>query len=125
MEEEKRIDDERRKASRIKRNLTIQYAASGKKELRWEMTLIKDISDTGMLITTGQKFAAEENLYIRLKLPSQPFKLIEITAGVILSANLAGGSYLTRVKFLQLGDDDKKQIKDYITWFLGKERGAK
>jgi c-di-GMP-binding flagellar brake protein YcgR len=119
------MEEERRKAARIKKNLTVKYALKVKNDLRWEMSLIKDISDTGMSLTTSQNFIPEENLIIRLKLPSQPFNWIEINAAVIETRNYGGETWLTRVKFIQLGNEDKKLIKNYITWFLVNERGAK
>ncbi len=119
------MEEERRKTFRIKKNLTVQYASGEKSSLKWEMSLIKDISDTGMSITTSQTFVPEDCLFIRLKLPSQPYKWIEINGVVIESKSFSGETWLTRVKFLQLGNEDKELIKDYIAWFLVKERGAK
>jgi c-di-GMP-binding flagellar brake protein YcgR len=119
------MEEERRKTSRIKKNLTVQYTSSARSHLGWEMSTIKDISDTGMSFTTSQNLVAQENLIIRLKLPSQPYKWIEINGEVIESKNLSGETWLTRIKFLQLENEDKELIKEYITWFLIKEGGAK
>jgi c-di-GMP-binding flagellar brake protein YcgR len=119
------MEEERRKASRIKKNLTAQYASCEKISLQWGISEIKDISDTGMSITTGQCFAPEENLFIRLKLPSHPFRWIELKGAVVQSKSHGGEIWFTRVKFLELSKEDKELIKDYIAWFLLKERGAK
>jgi hypothetical protein len=119
------MEEERRKTARIKKNLTVQYASGDKINPKWEMSQIKDISDTGMSITTGQNFLADENLIIRLKLPTHPYKWIEINGAAIESKSFGGEYWLTRVKFIQLSSEDKELIKDYIAWFLIKERGAK
>ena len=119
------MEEERRKTSRIKKNLTVQYASSENITLKWGFSLIKDISETGIAITTGRNFATEENLFIRLKLPSHPFKWIKLKGAVVESKSYGAENWLTRVKFLQLSNEDKELIKDYIAWFLIKERGAK
>ncbi|MCX5708206.1 MAG: PilZ domain-containing protein [Candidatus Omnitrophica bacterium] len=119
------MEEERRKTSRIKKNLIVQYASDEKINLKWGISLIKDISDMGMSITTGKSFAPEENLLIRLKLPSQPYRWIDLKGAVIESKSYGGENWLTRVRFLKLNNEDKELIKDYIAWFLIKERGAK
>jgi c-di-GMP-binding flagellar brake protein YcgR len=119
------MEEDRRKNSRIKKTLTVQYARAGSFNLKWEMSQIKDISDTGLSITTAESFSSDQNLLIRLKLPTHPYEWIDLDGSVVESQSFGGEFWLTRVKFIQLKEEDKTLIKDYIAWFLLKERGGK
>jgi len=119
------MEDERRKANRIKKTLTVQYACAGTVDLKWEMSQIKDISDTGLSITTAENFSVDQNLFLRLKLPTHPYEWIDVEGAVVESKTWGGGFWLTRIKFIQLKEEFKTLIKDYIAWFLLNERGGK
>jgi hypothetical protein len=121
----KNVKEDRRKNTRIKKNLTVQFASGGNINLKWEMSQIKDISDTGLSITTAENLPEGQNLFIRLKLPTHPYEWIDLEGSVVESKNWGGGFWLTRVKFLQLKDEFKTLIKDYIALFLLNERGGK
>jgi hypothetical protein len=105
--------EERRKSKRIKKTLTIQYAVGEKNNLKWEMSLIRDISDTGLSFAADGNFSPDDNINIRLKLPIRPFEWVKIEGIVLESKKL-----VTRVKFTQLTDEDKELINEYIVWFL-------
>jgi hypothetical protein len=107
------MEEDRRKSSRVKKNLTAQYACGDRNSLKWEMSQVNDISETGVAIGTAETFAAGAIVYIRLKLPSKPFEWLEIEGEVIDSKN-----FVTRIKFTQLKDTDKEFIKEYIAWFM-------
>ena len=119
------MEDERRKANRIKKTLTVQYACAGNVDLKWGMSQLKDISDTGLSFTTTENFPPGQNMFFRLKLPTRPYEWIELDGSVVESKSFGGEFRLTRVKFIRLKDEDKTLIKDYIAWFLLKERGGK
>lgn len=119
------MEGERRKTGRIKKNLTVQYACGKDIALKWEMSLIKDISEKGLSISTAEDLVPGQKLFIRLKLPTHPFEWINLEGSVFESKSLSGNFRLTRVEFIQLKEEDKSLIKDYIAWVLLKERGGK
>ena len=126
------MDNDRRRSVRIKKEIMAQYRddASGTK---WDMTSVKNISDSGILIITEKPFTPQTVLTLRLKLPSNPFKCLDIQGRVVtcdssVSAAYDGSApsaYSTRVEFSCIDEDCKKLIQDYIKWFLSKEGGSK
>ena len=119
------MEEDRRKTSRIKKSLTVQYACKGNTDLKWEMSQIKDISETGLSITTSDNLPPGQNLFIRLKLPTHPYDWLNLNGSVVESKSWGGEFWLSRVKFILLKDEDKSLINNYIAWFLLKERGGK
>ena len=127
------MGEERRKSVRIKKMLTVRYSygidKGGKK---WDITAIKDISETGMSITTRQRFSLSDIVTFLIKIPSRPLEWIEFTGRVVgseelkaISGGVVAGSHITRVKFINLKEDQKELIREYIAWFLTKEGGGK
>lgn len=125
------MSEERRKTVRIKKLLTARYSygidRNGKK---WDIISIKDISETGMSVTTQRQFSPNDIITFFIKIPFRPLEWIEFTGRVVGSEGLkaiygetVAGLHITRVEFVNLKEEHKKLIREYITWFLTKEGG--
>jgi c-di-GMP-binding flagellar brake protein YcgR len=125
------MGEERRKSVRIKKLLTVRYSYSlDKDEKKWDMTVIKDISETGMSVTTHRPFSPNEIMTFLIKIPTRPLEWIEFTGRVVGSEELKAisgesvrGAHITRIEFINLKEDQEELIREYITWFLSKEGG--
>jgi len=125
------MEDDRRKAVRIKKSLTVLYRYNldaGKKI--WDETVIKDISETGISILTVKPFQPNDEFDFRIKLPMNPRGWSEFKGRAIDSKEMIGiredriaGMYVTRVEFVGLTEEEKGQLRMYIAWFLSKEGG--
>ena len=109
------IMDEKRKTTRVVKALTIQYAQSTAKPLRWDSTTIKNISTEGILFNSNKLFAEKEILHLRLRVPTDPFNYLEAQGEVVESFVHGHG---TRVKLINLEESQKKIIGDYIEGLL-------
>ncbi len=127
------MGEERRKSVRIKRFITVRYSYYvDKGEKKWDITSIRDISETGMCITTQQQFLANDILAFLIKIPTTPLDWIEFTGRVVgsealkaISGESIASSHITRVEFINLKEMQKGLIREYIAWFLTKEGGGK
>ncbi len=126
------MGEERRKSIRIKKVLTVRYSYGIDKDgKKWDITAIRDISETGMSITTHKQFLPNDIVTFLIKIPSRPLEWIEFTGRVVgseelkaISGEAVAGSHITRVEFINLKEDQKELIRQYITWFLSKEGGG-
>jgi len=109
--------EEKRKTTRVEKTLIVQYAQSTPEPLRWDSTTIKNISIDGMLFNTDKIFVNNEQLQLRFSIPTDPFNRIEVIGQVIES--LAKN---TRIKFVNLRDDQKKVISDYVNGLLSNNK---
>jgi len=126
------MGEERRKSVRIKKFITVRYnygADTGEK--KWDMTVVRDISETGMSIATNHKFSPNDIVDFLIKIPSRPLDWIELTGRVVASKELKSvytaavtAAHTTRVEFTNLKEDKKELIRQYVTWFLSKEGGG-
>jgi len=127
------MGEERRKSVRIKKVLTVRYSYSvNKDEKKWDITAIRDISATGMSVSTHYKFSPNDIVTFLIKIPSRPLDWIEFTGRVVgtedlkaISGETLTGAHITRVEFINLKEEQKELIQEYITWFLTKEGGGK
>lgn len=131
MDPNKEKKEERRKTVRIKKSLIALYSmeASGQKE-KWDQTFIKNISEEGMMITTMKAFQQNATLHFLIKFPLQPFEWKEFRGKVIDSVALktlhddaVSNTYITRIEFLDLKEEQKELLRVYVAWFLSKEGG--
>ena len=126
------MGEERRKSVRIKKVLTVRYSYGvNKDEKKWDITAIRDISETGMSVSTHYKFSPNDIVTFLIKIPSRPLEWIEFTGRVVgtedlkaISGETLTGAHITRVEFINLKEDQKELIREYITWFLTKEGGG-
>ncbi|MFA5356034.1 MAG: PilZ domain-containing protein [Candidatus Omnitrophota bacterium] len=119
--------DERRRSVRVKKVINIRYTDDKKK---WDITAIRDISETGISFTTHKPFSPDDIITFLIKIPTMPLEWLEITGRVVASEGIisaAGamleGSFITRVEFVNLQGRHKEFIQQYITWFLSKQGG--
>lgn len=124
--------EERRKSVRIKKVITVRYSYGiDKDEKKWDMTVIRDISETGMSVATQHKFSPNDIVTFLIKIPSRPLDWIELAGRVVVSEGVKttsgetlGVAHITRVEFINLKEDQKELIREYITWFLSKKWGG-
>ena len=108
---------EKRKTVRIEKTLVIQYAQITSEPLRWDSSTIKNISIEGILFNTNKIFANNERLQLRFSIPTDPFNRLE-TVGEVLESL----AHSTRIKFVDLREDHKKVISDYVECLLKKNK---
>ena len=119
------MGEERRRTIRVKATLFLQYSLGSEGNSRWDITTVKDISETGLCILTGKKFEPEETITLRLKIPSRPFEMIEVTGRVVESSETGKTlAYITRIEFKDLNDEAKSLFHEYVDWAV-KNSGAK
>lgn len=121
------MEKERRESVRIKKFLVALYSRDKK---TWDMTHIRDISDKGMQITTAGALTSGEILTFLIKIPFKPFEWIEINGKTVESSELktvfdkpVANTHITRIEFVDLREDHKKLICEYIEWFLSRKGG--
>jgi len=126
------MGEEKRKSVRIKKIITVRYSYDADKgEKKWDITAIRDISETGMSVITHRQFPSNDIVTFLIKIPSRPLDWIEFTGRIVgseglkaISGDSIAGSHITRVEFINLKEDQKGLIREYITWFLTKEGGG-
>ena len=127
------MDAERRKSVRIKKFITVKYSyGDSKNGKKWDITSVRNISETGMCITTQEQFLPNDIVTFLVKIPSRPLDWIEFTGRVVASEKIMATSgqsiaalHLTRVEFINLQEDQKVLVREYVAWFLNKEEGEK
>ena len=125
--------EEKRKSVRIKKIITVRYSYDiNKDEKKWDMTVIRDISETGMCITTHKQFLPNDIITFLIKIPSRPLEWIEFTGRVVgsekrmaIPGECVASLHITRIEFINLKEGHKELIREYITWFLTKGGGGK
>lgn len=116
---------ERRKAVRIEKSVTVLYSNNFDR-LDWDMANVKDISESGIKITVDKNLPSGEIVNLRIKIPLEPFKWLEIKGRVINSSLINGAQkenvlfYVAQIEFTSLKDEDKKIIAQYISWYLNR-----
>jgi len=124
------MGEERRKSIRVKKVISVRYSYDDDTgEKKWDMTVLKDISETGMCISTHKLFSPNDIMTFLIKIPTRPLDWIEFTGRVVgaetsksASGETIGGSHATRVEFINLRDEQKELIREYVAWFLTKPR---
>ncbi|MDD5347910.1 MAG: PilZ domain-containing protein [Candidatus Omnitrophica bacterium] len=114
------MPEEKRKAVRIKSSLFIQYGFTvGTEPAQWDISTVKDISETGVSLLTGKSFNPGDTLILRLKVPSRPFALTQVTGRVVGSSDAGTGTaFLTRIEFKDLDEDTKTLFHEYVAWVI-------
>ena len=131
--EEKKKSEEKRCAERVQKNLLIQFSfddiGPGRK---WDVSAIKDISEKGVSFSASDKYAEGTTVHMLIKIPLRPFEWFEVTGKLISVADFRGETrvddlhtYIIRVAFLDLQDEQKSLIHDYVSWCISKSGGAK
>jgi len=118
------MDKERRRYVRVRKPIVVQYKENS--QSRWDMTLVKDISAGGMLITTDRAFPEGTVLNFRINLPSSPFQKFEVNGKVVSSKNMVArlsgevlsSAFISRIQFFELNESQKQSLEFYIGSFL-------
>lgn len=116
---------ERRKAVRIEKSLTVLYSNNFDR-LDWDMANVKDISAAGIKITVDKDLSLGEIIKLRMKIPLNPFKWLEIKGKVINSSVIRSPQsnevlfYITQIAFVDIKDEDEKLIAQYVSWYLNR-----
>ncbi|MFA6129758.1 MAG: PilZ domain-containing protein [Candidatus Omnitrophota bacterium] len=113
---------EKRKSVRIEKSFIIKYSPETSNKNNWDISFIKNVSETGVLFDTNKQFQAAETILVMFKIPFDPYNWIEAKGSVIESAPFIGGSFLTRIKFTSINESQRKLIKDYVAWFSRKDK---
>lgn len=110
---------EKRRAIRIKSTLFVQYCIDNK----WDISIVRDISESGVCILTSKQFTKDSTIALRLKIPSRPFEIIEISGRVIDSTAASyGESFVTRIEFRNLEEDIQILFHEYVNWVIRNEQ---
>jgi hypothetical protein len=128
------MTEERRRAPRIKKTLVVFYALPNESKgggEKWNMTAVQNISELGMCLTINERLCQNDFLLLRIKLPQRPFEWQELKGRVleiqelknILEESVAG-QFIARIEFLELKEEEKRLINEYVHWFLEKSGGA-
>ena len=109
---------EKRKTVRAEKALIVQYAHNSTdpfRSLSWDTTTAKNISTEGISLNSNKLFAKSERLQLRFSIPTDPFNHLEVT-GEVLETFIP--SHEIRIKFINLGEPEKKIIGDYVGYLL-------
>jgi hypothetical protein len=117
--------DEKRGSIRIGKPLAVQFGLQTDGSISWDMSLIKDISESGICLRTGIPLEKGDICYLRFKMPTHPWNSLEITAKVVESAQVKMSIHTTRLEFLDLNEEQKQLLREYVAWALMQERSGK
>ncbi|MFH1191818.1 MAG: PilZ domain-containing protein [Candidatus Omnitrophota bacterium] len=107
--------EEKRKTTRVEKAIIVQYAKITSESLRWDSTTVKNISIDGILFNSNKPFVKNEKLQLRFVMPTDPFNRLEAVGEVIDSL-----ADRTRVRFIDLGQQEKKAISNYVNCLIEK-----
>ena len=124
------MEEERREKIRIKKELVVRYCYNDKNKRVWDESCVRDISEKGMMFTTIRNFQPDEVVHILIKIPFEPFRWLEFEGKVVGSEELktalsgsVAGTYITRVEFINLKEEQKTTMQLYVEWFLSQKGG--
>ncbi len=114
------MDEERRKAVRIKTSLFVQYCFNINSEHKsWDITTVKDLSETGVSLQTGMPFEIGTIIALCFKIPSRPFDKTEINAVVVGCQSIGQGTTcIVRAEFKNVSDDTRGVLREYVLWMV-------
>jgi hypothetical protein len=125
--------EEKRSSARVQKNLIIQFSFDAEGPSRkWDVSSIRDIGEKGVSFNAASKVPVGSIIHMLIKIPLRPFewfeisgKLISVEEPKVTSAQEDLQTFLMRVTFLDLQDEQKTLIHDYISWCISKSGGAK
>ncbi|MFA5177117.1 MAG: PilZ domain-containing protein [Candidatus Omnitrophota bacterium] len=125
---------EKRKAERIRKTLIIQFSIETGDPLtrKWDVSSIKDISETGVSFRAAENIPVGAIIHMLIKIPLRPFEWFEVSGKVVSveapKVKRETTEYdlpMIRVFFLDLKEEQKKLIHEYVAWCLVKDGGKK
>jgi len=131
--EDKNNMQEKRGARRVKKNLIIQYSMDTRDGVqKWDVSSVKDISEKGVSFIASNKFPLGTIAHMFIKIPTRPFEGFEVSGKVVNIEESKTKNEdpdfnlpLIRIAFLDLKEEQKTLIRDYIAWCLSKDGGKK
>jgi c-di-GMP-binding flagellar brake protein YcgR len=116
-------DPDRRESVRVQKSISVQFKKGLRSaKQRWISTTLRDISETGICISTNTSLPPASYIRLRLKIPTERDWLL--ITGRAIKSDKRESNYLTHVRLLQLDMKQKKDIRTYIAWVLVKEGGT-
>jgi len=124
---------EKREVGRVEKHLIIQFSVdSGPLPRKWDISAVKDIGEKGVSFLANGKFSLGATVHMLIRIPLRPFEWFEV-AGKLVDKEEFGaknkdgetGTSLLRVTFLDLQEEQKKLIHEYVSWCLSKYGGGK
>ncbi|MFA5349736.1 MAG: PilZ domain-containing protein [Candidatus Omnitrophota bacterium] len=116
--------EEKRKSVRIEKPLTIRYSPESNSKDNWNVSFIKNISESGISFDTNTQFQVGEIILMMFKIPLDPYNWMETKGSVVDSHPHIGKTFLTRLKFTSINQTQVNLIRDYVTWFLSQKSSA-
>jgi hypothetical protein len=113
---------EKRRSVRVTRPLYVQYGIVAGSGVSWDMSLIRDISEDGSCIRTAFPLEKEDRCFLRFKVPNAEDPLV-VSARVLESRAIGHGTFMTRVAFLEVDEEQKMLLKEFIATAIANERG--
>jgi hypothetical protein len=117
--------DEKRKTIRISKPLAVQFGIRAGDVYSWDMSLIKDICESGICLRTGSLMGKNAHCRLRIRMPHRPSEVLDIDSNVVDSTESRTGIYVTRLRFSNLNEEQLQFLREYIAWALVQERGNK
>jgi hypothetical protein len=115
--------EERRESVRVKKAIFVQYKHGLRiPKQQWINSFIRDISETGICISTKTAFKPQSYIRMRLRIPIKN-DWLQIVGRAIKSDDHEN-EHWTHVRLLKLSKKEKKEIRTYIAWVLVKEGGT-
>ena len=111
------MERERRKTIRVKIPLLIQYSNDN---VTWDISPVKDFSESGAKIITRTKFSSGDNLKLKIRIPLKPSEYQEFCGKIINCSESLTQTHVTRIEFVDLSEEQKTLIQNYINQFLNK-----
>ncbi len=113
---EQQLPEERRKAVRIKKQLSVQYQDLDDPRI-WDRADIKDFSETGLVMVVERSFDPDTCLHFRIKIPLDPFRWHEFRGKVVASEHRK-----VRIRITEIGDEALGMVRQYIAWHLSQKK---
>jgi len=124
----------KRKTIRIDKSFVVMYTFDFAKNnnKKWDMAIVRDISETGMQLTTMRRLSSKALIKFLIKIPFNPFQWIELNGKAVVDSKELKSSFkeavtdthITRIKFIGLKDDTNRLLRKYIEWFDHKKKKA-
>lgn len=109
---------EKRKATRIKRSLVIQFTKDLTMAQNWGISSAKDISESGVALISDIPLGAGDEIILRMKVPLRPFDWMIIRAKVIGCDRYTKESFTIRAAFVDINQENKDLLAQYIKSYL-------
>jgi len=128
------MENEKRQAPRIKKLLVAHYSVPAADNIKsWDVSTVWDISEKGICISTREDLAIGTELDLLIKIPFRPFEWLEAKGKVVTAAadlktildKCKSEASIARVAFVDLSEEQKTLIRQYVEWFLSKYGGEK